>query len=1048
MRNHRAVALFLAWMGLAAAQAPTGSIAGVVRDASGAAVPAARIKLQSTATGLERSAAAAERGDYSFPSLLPGEYEVTVEASGFRRAVRKVAVEAGVTTTTDFAVSVGDVNESVTVDGASPQMHYDSHAVGGVVTHSQIEELPLNGRSFIELAKLEPGVQPPSRTNSNRMLVPVLGAPGVNVSGTTFTVDGGSITSVGVGGVQMGLSQDVVQEFQVSTVNFDLATGIASAGGVNVITRSGGNDFHGAAFYFFRDHKLAAYPALARDPASPDPFFQRRQFGLALGGPLSRDRVFFFGNWERNEQRGVIDTNLVGPDFAHFSGVTPSPLFGDLLSFRLDGRISNTHTAFVRYSHDGSRSIGPLTFASNAISLNNGMPSTWPRQLAWADQSILGLTSVFRPALVNDLRFSYFFISSSVVPAVGQDCPGCLGVGAPGISIVQAGLYIGRSSYSSSLGRRFHLNDSMTWQRGTHRARFGVNWEHNRGGLLTWNDDPVTISLYSPDQARQASIPIPSAFRTLNDILQLPLQTVSVGIGDPRVRQENGGLARTWNTQWFYFQDTWRLQQRLTVNYGVGWSLDRDLNYDLTKPPFLAPILGAGGLGPTRKQWRNFSPVLGLAWSPSSNGKTVVRAGAGLFYGLLNSFTLDAERAALGPAGLGRQTFPGVAILNTLPGVPGVPVGTALDFHAAATSFTGADLMAILPSIRAGLAQSLANASPALPAIQVNKTLSGANTGLYPADFPSPSALHSNIGVQRQIAGDFVLSADFAYRHFVHTAREGLVALDLNHFNSARGPVIPKCTGTQAKDPLAICSVGAIQVMEAPGRATYKGLLLRAEKRFSRGFQVLGSYAYSSNTGTSFRNGFNLDNWLQNTGPTDFDYTQIANLAGVAQLPWRFELGLNFSYSSAPPLSAYVGQNNFNGDGTPGDLLPGTTVNAFNRGMGRADLERLVAEFNATYALTRDALGRVIPRLTLPANYGFGDNFHSLDLRLSRSFVFRERRRLQLIGEVFNVYNKANLSNYSGDLTSAAFGQPTTRATQVFGSGGPRAFQLAIRVSF
>ena len=235
-------------------------------------------------------------------------------------------------------------------------------------------------------------------------------------------------------------------------------------------------------------------------------------------------------------------------------------------------------------------------------------------------------------------------------------------------------------------------------------------------------------------------------------------------------------------------------------------------------------------------------------------------------------------------------------------------------------------------------------------------------------------------------------------------------------------------------------------------RINYKGLLLRAEKRLSHSFQVLGSYAYSSNTGTSFRNGFNLDNWLQNTGPTDFDYTQIANLAGVAQLPWSFELALNFSYSSAPPFSATVGSTSngidFNGDGTPGDLLPGTTVNAFNRGMGRADLERLVAQFNETYALTRDAQGRVIPRLALPANYGFGDDFHALDLRLSRSILFRERWRLQLIGEVFNVYNKANLSNYSGDLTSAAFGQPTTRATQVFGSGGPRAFQLAMRVGF
>ena len=123
-------------------------------------------------------------------------------------------------------------------------------------------------------------------------------------------------------------------------------------------------------------------------------------------------------------------------------------------------------------------------------------------------------------------------------------------------------------------------------------------------------------------------------------------------------------------------------------------------------------------------------------------------------------------------------------------------------------------------------------------------------------------------------------------------------------------------------------------------------------------------------------------------------------------------------------------------------------MNAFNRGMGRTDLKQFVAQFNTTYALKKDAQGVSIPRLALPAKYGFGDNLHSLDLRLSRSFVFQERWRVSLIGEVFNLYNKANLTGYSGDLTSAAFGQPTSRATQVFGSGGPRAFQLAIRVTF
>jgi hypothetical protein len=434
--------------------------------------------------------------------------------------------------------------------------------------------------------------------------------------------------------------------------------------------------------------------------------------------------------------------------------------------------------------------------------------------------------------------------------------------------------------------------------------------------------------------------------------------------------------------------------------------------------------------------------VLGLSWAPAS--KTVIRTGAGIYYEPLSSAGLDAERAALGPPGLGRQTFAGSSLQNTLVGIPEVPVGASLDFRNRPTLYTGADLLTILPGLRTSLVQGLANADPTVQASQLTKQVTG--TGVFPSDYKTSSALHASVGIQRAIARDFVLSADFAYRHFVHLTLGG--AVDLNHFNSNRGPAIPKCTAPQRNDPQAICSSGAINVQEWEGRATYKGLLLRADKRFSHGFQLLGSYAYSSNTGTNNGNGFNFYDWLQNAGPLQNDFTQILNISGITQLPWHFELGLNFSYSSAPPFSAYVGGMDFNGDGTLGDLLPGTTVDAFNRGMGRADLERLVAQFNSTYAGTRDAAGRSISPLVLPAHYSFGNNLQSLDLRLRRTFAIRENWRVSLIGEVFNLYNKANLTGYSGDLASTAFGQPTSRATQVFGSGGPRAYQLALRLSF
>ena len=1040
----RLMPLALVMPGFVGAQTPTGIISGFVTDTTGARIRAASVILKSKETALKRTLLTSDRGEYIVPALVPGLYEVSAKATGFKNMMRDATVEAGSTTNLSFVMQPGISTETLTVEGASPQIQYESHEVGGTITRSQIDGLPVNGRNYLEFIKLEPGAQPPTKTSANRILMPLLGSPvGGNGRATRITVDGGSIMEVGNGGSALGLSQEAVEEFQVATVNMDTSTGVTASGVVNVATRSGTNQLHGSGFMFFRDHHLSAYPALHRNPFNPDPFFQRKQFGFSMGGPLQKDRAFFFGSFERLDQDGVISTEFPPPDFAALSGIFPSPTYVNQFTVRTDVKLSETQSLFLRYSHEGSFFYAP----SGAL-----YPSTWPKQTDWTDQSILGLTSQLRSQVVNDLRFSYFYVNFAQHAPGAQDCPMCLGIGAPLINIEDE-LSIGFSAEASNLGRRYHLNDVVSWQTGLHQIQFGGDWETSRGGGILVNDDPVTVQLFSPTSVRDfnsqqpanSQIPLPASFLTVSHILQLPLQNFSVGIGDPFVPQAGFGRARVSPLVHLFFQDMWHPHPRFTIDYGLGWTFDSPLNYDLSKPLYLQSVLGASGLGATRKNWKDFSPSLGFAWNVKGDGKTVIRAGVGIYYDFQTSFLIaDPERVSLGPKGVGRGSYFSGGIGNPLTHVPGVAPGTLMDFNSP-TMFTGAMVQQILPGIRAQLAQERGNPNNrdfSVTNVEVDKQGSVDATNL-----PSPSAVHVNVGVQREVAHDLVISADFAVRQFRDIGTPpGLI--DPNHFSSIRGPVLPHCSDVEQNDPQALCSLGPISLTSGLGSATYRGLLVRADKRFSHGFQFRASYAYSSNVGDNFGIGFDNDHPLDNRGPLDRDFRHILSLSGIAELPQRFRVGLFVSYIGKPPFSTYLGDLDLNGDGTTGDLLPGTRANQFNRPLGKNDLRRLVNEFNRTYAGGKDAGKNDIPSITLPASFEFGDSFLTQDLRLSRDFRLSARWRMMLMGEVFNLFNIGNLSGRSGDLLGPGFGRATSRVSQVFGSGGPRAFQVAARLSF
>jgi hypothetical protein len=1051
----RALVTSIFYLGLIApdsthAQTAAGSITGRVTDATKAAIAGVSLEVTNEETSLRRVFWSGAEGDYNAPALPAGNYQISAVAKGFQTLLREAIVEAGTATTADLEMQVGSPTESITVDGATPQLRYDTFEISGVTTRVSIDGVPLNGRDFLELAKLEPGGQQAARGSNNRTFVPLLASPagGNSGRGTRVTVDGGSIMQIGNGGAAMGFSQEVVKEFQVATANFDLSTGMTASGSINVATRSAGNDWHGSAFYFFRDHYLSAYPGLKRDPFNPNPFFQRQQFGTTGGGPIRRKRFFIFGAFERNDQQGVVSTELLTPEFVPLSRITPTPTYVDQLSVRLDWQLSKNNSTFVRQSHEGGFSFAPSAGVARSPL---AYPSAWTQQPEWADQSVVGWTSALSPQWVNDLRFSYFFVSSAEQAPVELNCPGCLGIEAPAINV--ADLFLGTSTTTAVLGRRYHLNDVMAWQRGTHNIRFGGDWETTRGGRTDLDNQPVTMNLFAPKDVRTYNlqlpagqqIPLPASFLSLPDILKLPLEDFTVGIGDPFVPQAGFGNTRIAPLIHLFLEDAWHACPSLTVNYGAAWSFDAPLNYDLAKPGYLAPVLGPSNLYPTRKNWKNFSPSAGFAWSTGKNGRTILRGGAGIYFDFQTAFGIaDNERVSLGPRGVGRGNYVGAGIANPLVNVDGVPQGTLLNFFNP-TKFTGASLLEALPVIRANLTVQRGdpnNTDFSVTNIEVDKQGS-----IVDGHLPNPSSTQVGVGIEREFVQDFVISTDFVFRHFDNVGgTPGLI--DVNHFYASRGPELPICADGQQNDPRALCSLGPISLTSGIGSGRYLGLLLRAEKRYSHGWQLLGSYAYSSSVGNIFGSGFNNDAPLSNYGPLNADFRHILAISGMTQLPNHFQLGLFVTYVSRPPFSAVLGSLDLNGDGTTGDLLPGTKVNQFNRGFGKQDLNRLVGVFNKTYAGQKDANGALIPLITLPMQYEFGDPLVTEDLRLSRNLHVADRLQLTLIGEVFNLFNIANLSGRGNNLMIAGFGQPRSRVSQVFGSGGPRAFQFGARLSF
>jgi Carboxypeptidase regulatory-like domain len=1063
--------------GLAAfAQAPTGIITGTITDESGAIIPNATISITNKDTSFARTVTANAEGLFSAPALVAGVYEVRTEVSGFKTTVREATVEIGSTTTVNLQMQLGGTKDIVNVEAATAAVNYESNTVQGVIERATIQELPLNGRSFMQLASLEPGVTVTAGTTAQfntLFTVSVLGGG----NRTVFTIDGGNISDnidVGGGISSMNFSQEIIQEFQISSVNFDLSTPIAVGGAINIVTRSGTNEFHGGAYFFFRDHNMAAYPNLVRDPLHPNPFFARRNPGATLGGPIKKDKLFFFFNFEHTNQVQAIGINGTGA-FAPLTNSYGSPYTQKEISAKFDYRLSAKHTLFVRYSHDGNEGF--------AQSLEFGDPSNWPHNKNWADQSIMGITSVITPALVNDFRFQYNYWNNHNTQAVPSDCSApCVAGSLPNVFTVVGSNFPGVgpnfNAPQARNTRRYELVEGLSYQKGTHRMKFGGDLNPTTSKGLWGFCTPMCVGAFSPDYVRGALGPALTAalFPTLpttvtNDaqFLNLPVLNIGasifsgVGVGGVTTPGAYNYADNSHFNQFrAYFQDTWKIKSNFTVNYGVAWNAQTGFyGVGIPLPAYLSPIVGTGSnLQPTQNNVKEFSPAFGFAWSPGKSQKWVIRGGGGIYWDGTPGYYKLREASSLEPPGADRNTLAASAFTNIYPGLLNIgaggipiPVGASLPLGALTNMTIGqfVNLVNIeLPGIQAQIAPVNPQRSGPITVSGIDLIKQGVE--IYPHSFPLARSYQTNIGFQRELPWGMVLQVDYARRQGENVS---LGEVDMNQYNLYQGsttphPVIPLCTPAQVYHAGIECSSGAITFWTDQGRAIYNGMLVKMQKRFSHHASFQASYALQRATTETV---WNEVKWSQGYG--QYLAHNNFNFAGTYEMKYGFQLSVNSSFISRAPVTANVSGLLLPGTDAAGSTepLPGIPYGSLNAGTDKAGLIAAVQAFNTNYAGTLNSQGGKIGALQVPTNFQFGDPTFSQDFRLTKKFTFREKYSLNIVGEMFNAFNIANLGGYSFTLDPAGtatpqFGRATSRVGQSLGQGGPRAVQVAARFQF
>jgi len=1009
---------------LASSQATDGTLSGVVSDSSGAVLPGAEVVLLNEDTGISRTVITDAAGRYSAPALSLGRYRATASLSGFQTEIRTgIQMTVGRQAVVNFSLAVGAVTESVEVTGEAPLVEVTSSGLGGLVDDRTIRDLPLNGRSFEQLALLESVVVRMGGGTSKDLVQYGTGVrfsvAGGRSDTNSFLLDGTDIAgqSNGVPGGASGTNAgvDMLREFRILTNSYAAEYGRAAGSVTTAVTRSGTNNLHGSAFEFLRNSSLDARnffdsQDLNGDGSADVPPFRRNQFGGTIGGPIVKDKTFFFGGYEGTREglattgsafvptlavrKGILpsQTVTVDPKVAPFLDLYPAPNgrdFGDgtaeFLSaplvvtrddtflVRVDHQLTAQHSIFVRYQFD-----------DDGVTVPGNIPTFEDVSEGRRQYSTVQLNSVLNPTLLNHFHFAFnrTVALTDTLPTVDLGPEFSFAPGLP-IGVIQIGPAegINETRAVSNLGtsgtapRGAHYNlwewaDDVTYIKGGHSLKSGFVFRRMQDNTCMNTSLRGVYTFSSLDRL------------ITNQAARLAI----VGVGQDACRgyrQSIGGA---------YIQDDYAVSPRLTLNLGFRWEATTDPKEstgrisNILKPtdPEVS-ILGQF----FRVGKKNFEPRLGFAWQLDGTGTTVLRAGAGIFHN------------------------------HILPSTYAVNVGKMPPF------FT--NLNADNPAFPDGVAAARAAGVPALFTMDVNQK--------------ALTKYQFNLSIQREIARNTVVEAAYAGARSAHIIR-------FAEYNSPIPTYLSdgsKCFNYSGGNPL--CPNGAtarqnrnfsnIRQQTSDTNAFYSSLTVKLRRQSPSGLRYQASYTWAKATDTisgvatgderrSSATSVDVDNWQRDWGLSSFDarHNFVFNVnypiplqfnsKAMAMVLSGWEVSSIGTFTTGQPFTVRLG-GNYSGDldslapDRP-NLKPGESNNPV---LGGPDQYYDPTVFSLPARGTFGNLGR---------NTVIGPGSANLDLSLFKSFPFGENKMVQFRSEFFNIFNHAN------------FGLPTTVALETTGA--------------